>query len=632
MGRPFLDGFPFLTPGLFILHFTFSRPPMRLIVACVLSLLIGSRGFVGYSIASRGFQRRITPVHSQSAASEPLQKEQITHETTGKRITQEMTGIVVPTKRVPPLAQPERPKPVTTTPVREMVSFGIPVSALFLSNFALGAVDTATTGRFGGITDLAALAPGTAAMEYSCYVLSAITTLILNQLAPTTPGSTEWHQLLKKFISLVMIAAVFQTTGTFVFAEGLARMVGCPAEVVCRAAGYLRWRAIGLLPYHLAAACSSCFFAAKDSVTPLAGTVLAVAINIIGDLLLCPRYGLVGAAAATSASQACLFAFLYTRLKRRSLVPPNLFGSSTPPKELLRLLRLVAPVSMLTLMRTALYALLSFWCCQMGLVASAAQQIASTVFWGATNAAGEPIGAAAQTFVPARYKAWRDAEARAMTVAAAPGEQPTITGDAGDVDAAEAAAGHAYSELRLTIRRLASTCVLFSGGVALGVYGLTCAGPLSIFTSHAAAISQVPQAALVAIAVICPFALLCEGTLLRPLTLASSISCARRRCSSSVSRSCAATMWCACHAGWTSSHRWCKPPLVQATVGAWHTATPIARRADVCWEGIRAPTHAAERLRPQHPSLMWAERGARAPPRRRPPRRSAAPRRRAPGE
>ena len=110
----------------------------------------------------------------------------------------------------------------------------------------------------------------------------------------------------------------------------------------------------------------------------------------------------MGAAAATSFSQLVLMVFLFARLQAKGLVPPAPFSRLAPLSQVKSVARLVAPVSVLTLVRTALYAVLSFWCCQMGLVSAAAQQIASTVFWGSTAAAGEPMSAAAQTYVPAR--------------------------------------------------------------------------------------------------------------------------------------------------------------------------------------------------------------------------------------
>ena len=419
-------------------------------------------------------------------------------------------GRVVPTRTVVRLPTNVKDDTATTkddtATTKEIISFGIPVSALFLSNFALGAVDTAATGHFAGLQDLAALAPGCSAMEYACYVLSAMATVTLNQLAPTDPGSSEWHDRLKTAASLVLIAASLHAASTFIFADGLSRLVGCPPEVVSRAASYLRWRAPGIIPFHLAAACSSAFFASKDSVTPFTGTLIAVVINIIGDLYLCPRLGLVGAAAATSFSQLCLLVFLFSRLWAKGLVPPTLFSGFAPRRKLVQLARFVAPTSVLTLLRTSLYAVLSFWCCQMGLVSSAAQQIAATVFWGSTSAAGEPMSAAAQTFVPARYEAWLDANQQARAAA--------LKGDVGLLASAEAAVGRERHAMVHTIRRLLKTCLLFGSFGLLGVSWVTQVGPLHIFTSNAAAISQVPQGALIAMGILSPMALLFEGTLL----------------------------------------------------------------------------------------------------------------------
>ena len=421
-------------------------------------------------------------------------------------------GRVIPTgaaRVATPIVEPRdvEPSPVDdTSTTKEIIGFGVPVSALFLSNFALGAVDTAATGRFAGLQDLAALAPGCSAMEYSCYVLSAMATVTLNQLAPTKPGSAEWHDRFKTAASLAAIAAALHAAGTFFFADALSRLVGCPVEVVTRAASYLRWRAPGIIPFHLAAACSSAFFASKDSVTPFMGTLVAVAINIVGDLYLCPRLGLVGAAAATSFSQLCLFGFLYSRLLEKGLVPPSLFTGFAPRRKLVALARLVAPTSALTLLRTSLYAVLSFWCCQMGLISAAAQQIAATVFWGSTSAAGEPMSAAAQTFVPARYQAWVEANRRARA-AAREGNVRLVTSAEAAVDREERAMVH-------TIRRLFKACLLFGSFGVLGASWVTRTGPLHMFTSNAATIAQVPQGALVSMGILSPMALLFEGTLL----------------------------------------------------------------------------------------------------------------------
>ena len=488
--------------------------------SCVLLLFVGRAGSLFARTALRGTSPALRDASTivNAATAEPITWPDLLEASAQSRVVGMkpsiyQRGIVVPTRLKTP-SQPESvlgesptheiTDGISTT--KEIIAFGIPVSALYFSNFALGAVDTAATGRFGGLADLAALAPGCAAMEYSCYVLSALGTVTLNQLAPTQPGSSEWHDRLKAAAALALLAAVVQAVCTFCFAAPLSQLVGCPPEVVSRAASYLRWRAPGVLPFHLAAACSSSFFASKDSVTPFVGTLIAVIVNIVGDMWLCPKLGLVGAAAATSFSQLCLFGFLFHRLRRKGLVPPTLFRSLAPIGHLGALVRLVAPTSLLTMLRTVLYAVLSFWCCQMGLASAAAQQIASTVFWGSTSAAGEPMSAAAQTYVPARYDAWTR-EIRAA-------EAASELGDAAAAAAATAKVEVERAKMLQTIRRLFQACILFGGVGLAGVSWVTSVGPLHMFTSNAATISQVPQGALVAMGIVTPMALLCEGTLL----------------------------------------------------------------------------------------------------------------------
>ena len=235
---------------------------------------------------------------------------------------------------------------------------------------------------------------------------------------------------------------------------------------------------------------------------------LQVLVNIVGDLLLCPHLGLVGAAAATSAAQAVLFGFLFFKLRARGLVPTDLFrvGGRDSWERIRKTTRMVLPTSLLTLMRTSLYAVLSFWCCQMGIVSAAAQQIAATMFWGSTGAAGEPMSAVAQSYVPARYEAWRVAAQQASDAAEMEDDKASV--------AAKLRLEQARQGLVTTIARLFRTSLFFGGAVLACVVHVTAAGPLQSFPPNALVIAQVPRWPLVAIAGICPFALLCEGTLL----------------------------------------------------------------------------------------------------------------------
>ena len=258
-----------------------------------------------------------------------------------------------------------------------------------MSNFALGAVDTAAVARCGGLLDLAALAPGTAAMEYSCYVLSALTSIIFNRLASVPldgPVDDFWDAELSPGLGLAALVGLAHAAVFLACAESIALLCGAPPALSGRAALYLRWRALGAATFQYQSVSSSAFYATKDSATPFRATAVAVVVNVVGDALLCPRWGLAGAAAATSAAQVSSCAYLRRRLVKAGLAPQSGSPVVVPsPAKARELLTETLPHGVVCASRTAFYFLLGRWCCQLGVVASAAQQIIPTVFWGSSG-------------------------------------------------------------------------------------------------------------------------------------------------------------------------------------------------------------------------------------------------------
>ena len=385
---------------------------------------------------------------------------------------------------------------------REIAAFGVPVSALFLSNFALGAVDTAAVARFGGIPDLAALAPGTAAMEYSCYVISSLTAVVFNQLATvpvskdgSTPDSSLWNARLRPALGLGLIIGALHAICFALFARTVALACGAPPEVASRTASYLRWRALGAATFQYSSISSSAFFALKDSLTPLLGTLVAATINVAGDILLCPRYGIAGAAVATSIAQLGTLTFLRARLKARNLLTPG--GYLPTLAQARELLVKTVPIGVVTSARTLFYVVLGRWACQLGVAASAAQQIASTIFWGSTSASAEPMSVAAQTFVPEQAVAIKRAADAARE-----------GGDAAD------APRTTTRDLIETFRRLYTVSLLWGASICAVVYGVMSPRVLRLLTPEADVISLVPRAPMIAICSIISPMLLSEGSLL----------------------------------------------------------------------------------------------------------------------
>ena len=267
---------------------------------------------------------------------------------------------------------------------RQLAAFGLPISFLFLSNFALGAVDTAAVARCGGLSELAALAPGTASMEYSCYVLSALTSVIFNNLASIPmdtstqrPEREQWNEELRPALGVALLVGAMHATIFTIFAPSIALLCGAPPQVHMRTALYLRWRVLGALTFQYTSISSAAFYAVKDSATPFHAVLIAVLVNILGDVLLCPKLGIAGAAAATSLAQICSCLFLRRKLESRGLAPPGPVLAMPPPSRVARMLKATAPHGVVCTARTAFYILLGRWCCQLGVTASAAQQIAS---------------------------------------------------------------------------------------------------------------------------------------------------------------------------------------------------------------------------------------------------------------
>ena len=114
--------------------------------------------------------------------------------------------------------------------------------------------------------------------------------------------------------STVLLAFLF-VSGGMELGGGLLRLIQTPAEIQPQAMAYARFYLIGLpflmvydLSKQLAMACG-------DSRTPLLAVLATSLLNVVLDLVLVGPFGVAGAAAATSFSQAagCLFMLGYLR-------------------------------------------------------------------------------------------------------------------------------------------------------------------------------------------------------------------------------------------------------------------------------------------------------------------------------
>ena len=191
------------------------------------------------------------------------------------------------------LALLDEPLELPETPSRpKILAFAAPVAVLNLANFIMGSVDTAAVGTFGTTTQLAALAPGTMGMEYSCYALSFLTTASLNLLSTISdPDGDErdvWDSTLAGSIKVAVLVGLVHGGLLLGAAAPLARLLGANGVTVAPAARYLRLRAASAIAFHVSAVCGAAHFAKKDSKTPLYTILFAGLANCVGDRVLCP--------------------------------------------------------------------------------------------------------------------------------------------------------------------------------------------------------------------------------------------------------------------------------------------------------------------------------------------------------
>ena len=154
------------------------------------------------------------------------------------------------------LALLDEPLELPETPSRpKILAFAAPVAVLNLANFIMGSVDTAAVGTFGTTTQLAALAPGTMGMEYSCYALSFLTTASLNLLSTISDPDGEerdvWDSTLAGSIKVAILVGLVHGGLLLGAAAPLARLLGANGVTVAPAARYLRLRAASAIALSL---------------------------------------------------------------------------------------------------------------------------------------------------------------------------------------------------------------------------------------------------------------------------------------------------------------------------------------------------------------------------------------------
>jgi putative MATE family efflux protein len=310
--------------------------------------------------------------------------------------------------------QPPPPPPQWLSKLdREFISIGAPALVGLAIDPLASLVDTAMIGRYCAPADLAGAGVAIGAfllVSRTFNFLSSATTSQVAGLAPADLKAGEFNEDMARGVAAALIVAI--SVGALLALTmsagggGLLSLLGInPAsEVRAPARAYLAARALAYPATLSLMALEGAFRGARDTRTPLGALTLASALNVLLDAILIIgfRWGVMGAAAATSASQYVAMVVLWRRLLRScgdacASVPPQerILGFPRPRlADCLRVCRAGSWLTIRTLSGSIALAYSSVVASTLGVVQGAAHQICYQL-WFATSLLADAIAIAA---------------------------------------------------------------------------------------------------------------------------------------------------------------------------------------------------------------------------------------------
>jgi MATE family multidrug resistance protein len=276
---------------------------------------------------------------------------------------------------------------------KEIFTLAVPALGALLADPLMSLIDTMFVGRIG-VNELTALGPNAAIFQVIYKIRRSVSISLFFSVA-------------FGMVSLVALNC---------FASDILRLVGTPESLLATAAPYLRIRAFAT-PFVLASYCAQGAFIGKlDSKTPLRIFAFAAVLNVFGDFLLVPSYGLRGAAFATLFAQCASAVLFSSQLFGQKMLPK--IGSpewKSPPTatEIQRITKVSSALFFSSICRMGVYTMMTTTALHLGNAVMAAHQIALNVFWSLTYFV-DPLFVASTSFIARDFE--RDAE-KAKTIA-----------------------------------------------------------------------------------------------------------------------------------------------------------------------------------------------------------------------
>lgn len=284
--------------------------------------------------------------------------------------------------------------------IMQLFRFALPATLLYIANPIMSIVDTMLVGQQSSV-ELGALAPGTIVHDYTGYICTFLGVSATNLIATASAKRDDEaaSEALSDGFSLAFLIGTCLLVATIFLSDPLISiMVGPSRTLAGPAASYAKIRALAWPAVLATNVAQACLLARKDPIRPLIATWIGALINLVGDYVLIHRlgWGISGAAIATVAAQMVI---LWSQMAQQPL-PWRL--RLVPFHRLRRFVQLAGPVFVTNTVKILFYGAVTLSAARLGTSEAAAHQALVRIFI-LLILLGEPLGQAAQTFLPRHF-------------------------------------------------------------------------------------------------------------------------------------------------------------------------------------------------------------------------------------
>jgi len=210
---------------------------------------------------------------------------------------------------------PRGMKKTSKSMASELTSFTLPLLLVWLSSPLLSLADSAFVGAFRSTAELAALGPGCSLCD-SAYLMAYFVSVVTTSAVATARAKGDAVSA-RAATAAGVLAALSVGAGLTLTLSGLN--AGAPllaaasgsSQFTVDAANYVRHRCLGFAPALMSSALQAASLARRDVRPAVVAAGAASLANLVGDALLVPHFGLVGAADATALAQIVSLAVVW---------------------------------------------------------------------------------------------------------------------------------------------------------------------------------------------------------------------------------------------------------------------------------------------------------------------------------